>query len=178
MINIRHLALLSATASVLALSACASLQGDSPEDLPKPRSGQWQISSTDQSGDTTTFRDCMDSDTFYKTRQLQKARREAHQCTTQTRHDSNGWQFTSNCKVGQTEQRIETSRKIDGDFKNSFHVLSVTKQQMPDGTTVQTTRNIQGQYLGACPDGMKPGDRLFANGHRINFYDITGLDPQ
>ena len=26
------------------------------------------------------------------------------QCQTTTHKDSNGWQFTSNCKVGQTEQ--------------------------------------------------------------------------
>ncbi len=173
----RYTTFLTATAAAVLLSACASTGGNSDtEDLPRPQSGHWQIQSTDQTGQTITFNDCMDKETFYKTRQLQKARRDVQQCQTSSTKDSNGWQFNSNCKVGQTEQRVETSRKITGDFQTSFHVLSVTKQQMPDNSVVETTRNIKGQYLGACPAGMNPGDRQFEDGSKINFYDITGLN--
>ncbi len=177
----RFSATLSATAAVAAallLSACATSPSDPTDDLPRPKSGQWQVTSTDQANQTVTFRDCMDKDTFYKTRQLLKASRDVQQCQTTTHKDSNGWQFTSNCKVGQTEQRMETSRKITGDFVSSFHVLSVTKQQLPDGKIVETTRNIQGQYLGACPAGSVPGDRVFEDGNKINFYDLTGIAPK
>ncbi|MCS4292836.1 MAG: DUF3617 family protein [Comamonas sp.] len=177
MLSTRSITALSAIAAALLAAGCATTTGDI-EDLPRPKSGHWQISSTDQDGQTVQFQDCMDKDTFYKTRELQKAKYEVQQCQTGSRKDSNGWQFTSNCKVGQTEQRIESSRKISGDFQNNFHVLSVTKQQMPDGSTVETTRNIKGEYLGACPAGTNPGDRVFSSGDKINFYDITGLSPK
>ena len=176
MLPIRYTTSLSVIAAALLAAGCASTGGI--EDLPRPKSGHWQVSSTDQAGDTVTFQDCMDKDTFYKTRELQKAKHDVQQCQTGSNKDSNGWQFTSNCKVGQTEQRIETSRKITGDFQTNFHVLSVTKQQMPDAKIVETTRNSKGEYMGACPAGMKPGDRMFPDGNKINFYDITGLQAK
>ena len=176
MISSRYFAPLSAAAAALLLSACASTPGT--EDLPRPKFGQWQLTSTDQTGETVTFRDCMDKDTFYKTRQLQQAHRDVQQCITKADKNNSGWLFSANCKVGQTEQRIQTDRTITGDFEKSFHVLSVTNQQMPDGSVVKTTRNIKGEYLGACPAGITPGTRVFEGGQSINFYDITGIAPK
>ena len=43
---------------------------------------------------------------------------------------------------------------------------------------VIVVRNIKGEYMGACPAGMKPGDRMFPDGNKINFYDITGLQAK
>ena len=169
----------AAVAAVL-LSACASSTSTATtDDLPRPQSGQWQITSTDQNGESVSFRDCMDRDTFYKTRALIQAKRDVHQCTTSTTHDSpNKWTYSSNCQVGSTPQRVQSERQITGDFVNSFNVQSVTKQQMPDNTVVQTSRTIKGTYLGACPVGTQPGDRVFEDGKRINFYDITGFAPK
>ena len=176
MLPIRYTTSLSVIAAALLAAGCASTGGI--EDLPRPKSGHWQVSSTDQAGDTVTFQDCMDKDTFYKTRQLQQAHRDVQQCITKADKNNSGWLFSANCKVGQTEQRIQTDRTITGDFEQSFHVLSVTNQQMPDGSVVKTTRNIKGEYLGACPAGITPGTRVFENGQSINFYDITGIAPK
>ena len=171
----------AAVAAALLLSACASSTTSTAtsDDLPRPQSGQWQITSTDQTGETVTFRDCMDRDTFYKTRALLQAKRDVHQCTTNTTHASpNKWSYSSNCQVGSTPQRIQSERQIAGDFVNTFTVQSVTKQQMPDNSVVETTRDIKGRYLGACPVGTQPGDRVFEDGKRINFYDVTGFTPK
>lgn len=172
----RLTAALSLTTAVL-LTACASNApvAKATEDLPQPQSGVWQVTSTDQTSQQVSFKDCMDGDTFRKTRALQEAKREAADCKTQVLKVNDGWEFSSNCKVGANDQRIETSRKISGDFKQNFHVLAVSKQQMPDGSVVETSRNIKGDYLGACPADMKPGDRLFTDGERINFFEVTGM---
>ncbi|MEG0974440.1 MAG: DUF3617 family protein [Comamonas sp.] len=173
------LSLAAAVSTAVLLGACSSTATRTAEDLPRPQSGQWQITSTDQSGESVTFRDCMDRDTFYKTRELIQAKREVQQCTTNTVQNSpNNWTYASNCQVGSTPQRIQSERQISGDFINRFTVESVTKQQMPDNTIVQTSRTIKGSYLGACPVGIQPGDRVFEDGKRINFYDITGIAPK
>lgn len=173
------LALSTATIAAALLSACASPTTQTADDLPRPQSGQWEVSSTDQAGQNVKFRDCLDRDTFYRTRALLQAKRDVQQCTTNTvRNSPNSWEYTSNCQVGSTEQRVESHRKITGDFVNTFKVKSDTKQQMPDGSVVTTTRDITGHYLGACPSGMKAGDRVFEDGNRINFYDMTGISSK
>ena len=88
MLSTRSITALSAIAAALLAAGCATTTGDI-EDLPRPKSGHWQISSTDQDGQTVQFQDCMDKDTFYKTRELQKAKYEVQQCQTGSRKDSN-----------------------------------------------------------------------------------------
>ncbi len=128
------------------------------EDLPRRKPGLWEttISSAQRQGRDVVSLQCIDEKTDAD---LLKGAVNAKNsdCTKPAmRRLVNGWEFDSECKVG--DGVITSHGKVTGDF-NSQYTMEIKGRRTPpiEGMSdFQST--ISARHMGACPADMKPGD--------------------
>jgi hypothetical protein len=79
---------------------------------------------------------------------------------------SSGFETNSECKMGAST--VTSKGLFTGDFATSYKGEVTTNFNPPmfgNGTSKTT---ITAKYLGACTNGMQPGDVMMANGMKIN----------
>jgi hypothetical protein len=80
-----------------------------------------------------------------------------------------GYSFTSTCAMGEAGT-VTSKGSASGDFATAYHVhvetdVSGAAYAAMNGHHVM---DVDGKWLGPCPDGMAGGDIELANGMRIN----------
>ena len=144
--------------------------------VPMPRPGLWQVKVTeDQVSDS--YKECLDEATLKRALELQESMAKAMDCGLKSSKQGAGWVQTSNCKPGPNEPRQQSTRKITGDFNTSYRIEESASQKMADGKVIKATSKSEGKYLGACPADMEAGDRILANGQKINPFKMLQTAP-
>jgi hypothetical protein len=91
------------------------------------------------------------------------------------KHNPDGsWSFESVCRMAGGIKTTTVGRAV-GDFSRGYQVSAETTtfgSPMPQLNGTRTI-TIDAQWLGECPDGMKPGDMELPTGQRLNVLEMT-----
>ena len=144
-------------------------------DMPKRKSGQWEISTSQPGGPPGPIAQmCIDEKTDDLTRQLSAG---AVSCSKQDlRRDGDRYVAESICKIGDSTATTRTI--ISGNFSSTYQADIEAKYSPPlmgmsEGRSVMTAR-----WLGPCRAGQRPGDITMPGGSVINLYDAPPGAPK
>ena len=161
----------------LALTGCNGTGSDQGSKvaatLPNPKAGLWRetFSRDGQNlGIIGDVRACLDSDARSRLSAL-GSHADKSMCHDQsvTRDPDGGYRFSSTCNAGPGGQ-IVTQGELNGDLASHYRVHSQTDTTgaAVGGMNGRHFMDIQADYLGPCPAGMKAGDVMIANGMKVN----------
>jgi hypothetical protein len=136
-------------------------------DPPSMKEGLWSIHmvSVDQPGNTktdTTDKLCRSHAYDERVRAIAAQQSAKSSCKTISETTVGGTTTTENqCTVGKSVLKTKGVANINGD---SAHSETHTTYTPPMYGATETTMVIDQKYLGACPAGVEPGDRIGADG--------------
>jgi hypothetical protein len=163
-------AMLVVAASV-ALSATPSF-GDG-DDLPKRKSGLWEImtSSDAVKDEVRSVHMCVDQKADNLTGAAASTAKKM--CSkNDMRREGNRLTIDSVCKFGPTT--AITHSVITGNFDSVYRVDTSSTYDPPMGGMKQSHATIDARWTGPCKADQKPGDVILGNGVKININDIQG----
>lgn len=144
-------------------------------DLPKRKSGQWEISTAQTGGPPGPVAQmCIDEKSDDLTRQLAAG---AVTCSKQEiRREGNRYVAESVCKIG--ESTATTRTVISGDFESTYQADIEAKYSPPLMGMSEGRSTVAARWLGPCRAGQRAGDITMPNGTVINVYDAPGGAPK
>ena len=164
-------------AGCLALAACGGPGGDATHrtsvglNLPARRAGLWHVTVM-QDGKVVvmgSMKPCLDPASDAKLSMLGEQVSSATCKPIASRLPDGKLQIISTCGTGQGGQVAYTAI-ASGDFSSTYrvHMVSHTTGAALARLNGEHVTDIDGQYLGACPKGMAPGDVMLADGLKLN----------
>ena len=144
-------------------------------DLPKRKSGQWEISTAQTGGPPGPVAQmCIDEKTDDLTRQLAAG---AVTCSKQEiRREGDRYVAESVCKIG--ESTATTRTVISGDFESTYQADIEAKYSPPLMGMSEGRSTVAARWIGPCRAGQRAGDITMPNGTVINVYDAPGGAPK
>lgn len=102
-----------------------------------------------------------------------KAKEKQKNCASYNEHVS-GTTITTEgeCKVASTTVKISSKATILGE--TAAHSESHTTYTPPLGNVSESTMIMDQKYVGPCPSGMQPGDRMMKDGSIQHLHQVTG----
>jgi hypothetical protein len=139
------------------------------DDMPKRKSGLWEMkmTSTHGQGGTFTMQQCIDQTTDElmrgqgdSTSMMTPERNRAsskQNCSTQDlRREGNKFVMDSVCQHGKTT--ATTHAVMTGTFDSSYRMESKTAFDPPLRGVRESTTIVEATWLGPCKEGQRPGD--------------------
>jgi hypothetical protein len=156
MVALRRTALFALAAALPALAAAV--------DLPRRKSGLWEISTAAREGQVVAAQMCVDQKSDDLSRQLAGA---GVTCSKQdVRREGSRYVVDSVCKFGES---TATSRAVfTGSFDSRYDVDISAKYAPPMMGISEGRSTIRARWLGPCRAGQRPGDIVMPNGTTIN----------
>jgi hypothetical protein len=161
--------------SLLLLLAAACALPAHADDYPKLKSGQWELTTNMGAGPSgpRTMRSTMCTDEAVQQEMMKMgAGTTKEMCTkNETKRDGNRIVGTAECKMG--EGTRFTSRSVmtfNGDTSYRTDVTAV--YDPPLNGTKESHITLEGRYVGACRDGLVPGDFVGPNGQKFNLKSL------
>jgi hypothetical protein len=158
------IALIAAAIPVSALSA----------DLPKRKSGLWEITTSEPGGPPGPVAQmCIDQKLDDMARQLAAG---AMSCSKQDlRRDGDRYVSDSICKIG--ESTATTHAVISGNFETTYQADIQAKYSPPLMGMSEGRSVMNAKWLGPCRAGQRAGDIVMPGGNTINLYDAPRSAP-
>ena len=157
--------------SLLILSAvvCCALPA-SADTLPKRQAGMWEVSISPGKGlPPMSTKQCVDEATDAKMMEMgnDATRSMGSSCSkNEFKKTASGFETSAECKTGSSTM---VSRGVfTGDFTTAYSGEVTTSFTPPLYGQSASTINISAKFLGACTDGLKPGDILLPNGQKTS----------
>lgn len=165
-------ACLAAASLALGLARAAGL-----EDLPKRKSGLWEMRmvSPDGKRGQMTGRVCIDAATDAALTSFGLGIASQMCSKHDIRVSGNVATIDMVCKIGESQQTSHSTLTYTG---NDAYRIEVRSHFDPpflgktDSTVTQSAR-----WTGACGSDMRPGDLVMSNGMRINLKEVAGTRP-
>lgn len=136
---------------------------------PHLKAGLWEITPANMPGKVTS---CIDDATQSDTAVLGQGLDRRKCAKSDWSRTPTGIAFSFDCDNNGT--RVTSKGTITGDFNTAYRMeadASLTK----GGITKSTKQVIDARYLGACPAGMKPGDKqITINGRTMSLPNGAG----
>jgi uncharacterized protein DUF3617 len=153
--------------AVAAIAAAAIVASASAQEMPKRKSGLWEL--TMAQGMVMT--QCVDQSQDDAFRQIGRDMEKEMKCTRGTVQRGPGtMSFESTCTMGGTKQTSKTA--ISGDFDKAYRMDIQTKYDPPLMGNAQTSTTIEAKWIGPCKAGQRPGDMTMPGGMTINANDM------
>jgi hypothetical protein len=164
---------LPARCIVLTTLAALPLADAAAADLPRRKSGLWEISTSTSQGQAVAAKMCIDQSTDDLTRQLAGA---GVTCSKQdVRREGNRYTIDSVCKFGES---TATSRAVfTGSFDRQYDVDITAKYSPPMMGISEGRSTIRARWLSPCKPGQRPGDIVMPNGMTLNVLDSPKAPP-
>ena len=156
---------------VLLVALMAVIAGVSALDLPKRKSGLWDIKTrTSANRPVQTIQMCIDQKTDNMAKQMFESRAREACSEQQTRREGNKIVGDSVCKIGES---IATSHTVlSFDFDRAYHGEIRTKFSPPLMGKSENLTLIDAKWTGPCQADQKPGDMIMPNGLKINIHEM------
>ena len=163
-----RVALLVLVCSALPLAANAV-------DLPKRKSGLWELSTSQTGGPAGPIATmCIDETTDDLTRQLAAG---AASCSRQDiRREGERYVAESICRIGDSQATTRTV--ISGNFTSTYQADIEAKYSPPLMGMSEGRSTVSARWLGPCRAGQRAGDIQMPNGTVINLYDAPPGAPK
>ncbi|MBK9605384.1 MAG: DUF3617 family protein [Betaproteobacteria bacterium] len=167
---------ITAMSAVAAIAAAAALAPSAlAQELPKRKSGLWEIRMESGAGKGGggghLMTQCVDQSRDDAFRQMGQQMERENKCTrTNVQRGPNRLSFDSSCDFGTMKTTAKTV--ITGDFNSAYKMEIQSRYEPPmmglkEGTTV-----MEAKWTGACKPGQRPGDVTVPGGMTMNIYDM------
>ena len=162
------------TTILLAAAAAQFMAGAAlaAEDLPKRKSGLWEIktSSPNIRDEARRIELCVDQKADDLTGQA--AADAKKMCSKMDTHREGGrLTMDSVCKLAGTT--ATTRSVITGNFDSSYRVETSSTYEPPLSGMAQSSATIDARWLGPCKADQRAGDMILGNGTKINIHDTV-----
>jgi hypothetical protein len=149
-------------ALVVALPAAA-------QEYPKLKPGQWDVTTTSNRNGTAApskITLCTDEAVQKQMMDMGKGMGKEMCSKFDMRRDGAKFIGESVCQMGQTKMTSHSVMTVQGD--SSYKTVVNSTYDPPMMGMKDTTTTVEGKNVGACRDGMKPGDVVTATGQKFN----------
>ncbi len=159
----------------LALLLAAAPLAANAADLPKRKSGQWEISTSQPGGPPGPVAQmCIDQKTDDLTRQLAAG---GITCSEQDiRREGDRYVADSVCRIG--DSTATTRAVFSGNFDTTYNADIEAKYSPPLMGMSEGRSMVSARWLGPCRAGARPGDITMPNGMVMNLYDAPPGTPK
>jgi hypothetical protein len=143
-----------ATLVVATLAAVAA--SAAPPDVPRRKSGLWDISITAPGMPQMNFRECVDQKNDDMAKPPQPGDEDVSCSKVEWRREGAGYVMDSVCKV---DGVTATTRSVfTGSFDSAFKAEHKSTYRPPLEGMREATMTMNARWTGPCPPGQKPGD--------------------
>lgn len=162
---------------VVASSFCGSTWADLAKDMPKRKSGLWEITmKADARAGVMRMQQCVDQKSDDLMRQ-QSAHQSKMKCTKNTVVKSaNQITIESACQMG--ESTASTKAVFTGDFASAYRGEIHTSFNPPLRGMQESDQTLEAKWLGRCQPGQKPGDVMMPGMGTVNPAEMMKKIPK
>ena len=139
-------------------------------DLPKRKSGLWDIRISRASSQPRTIQMCIDQKTDNMAQQMGESVARQACSKQQIRREGNKILGDSVCKIGETTATSHTV--FSGEFDRAYHGEIRTKYSPALMGKSESVTLIDAKWTGPCRPDQKPGDMIMPNGMKINIHEM------
>jgi Protein of unknown function (DUF3617) len=155
--------------SLTAAGLCAA----QPADLPKRKSGLWEVNmqSSARQGASMVTKQCIDEKTDNMMKSWGDSQAQSKCSKQEYKKTAAGYEFESVCKFGEstTTTKGVVTGKLDSGYTMEMNIQSNPPTPGMSNMSIKTSAKL----LGACPADMKPGDMEMPGGMRINTQNLA-----
>jgi Protein of unknown function (DUF3617) len=164
-------------AFTLATFGAALTGGAFATDLPKRKSGLWEIKTTmaGMPAQQGPMQACVDEKSDDLTQQSAEAEAQKNCSKSEVRRDGERYVIHSVCKFGQTT--ATTDGVFAGSFDSAYRADMKTAYNPPMAGMSEAKMSMEAKWLGPCKPGQKPGDVFLPGGMKINPAQMQGNRP-
>jgi hypothetical protein len=143
----------------------------SAQELPKRKSGQWEITRTSMRTEDQprTMQLCVDGATDNAFLQLAEGERHESCKTDKLIRDGDRLVVDATCQVRHAISK--THAVITGKFDSAYRVESKSTYNPPLFGAAQGHAVLVAKWTGPCPAGQRPGDMIMPSGLKVNIND-------
>lgn len=141
------------------------------QDVPKRKSGLWEIKTTTlrSEGKPRAMQMCIDEKTDNAVRQLAGMRNE--KCKTEKpRRDGDKLIVDGVCELS-PKKTATTHAVITGNFDSAYKIESTSTYQPAVRGKTEGSAMLEARWLGPCEKDQRPGDVILASGKKFNVND-------
>jgi hypothetical protein len=143
-------------------------------DMPKRKSGLWEITTSAEGQTTPPMQMCIDEKVDDLSRDMTQG---DVKCSKQDmRREGDRYVIDSVCKFGETTatSHIVVTGKLDSAYQMDIQ----SKYNPPMMGMSEGRSTMKARWLGACKAGQRPGDMVMPGGMTINVYDAAKSAPR
>ena len=155
----------------LLLVATLALPALAADDYPKLRSGQWEMLMFDGKGTPPRKTTLCTDDAVQKELISMGTGMQKEMCSkNDVRREGSRMTSISQCKIGDSTVNTKAVMTFTGDTAYRTEIDSTYSPPFMGMKEAKTT--MEGKHVGACRDGLVPGDMLLPGGQKMNIKNI------
>jgi hypothetical protein len=143
------------------------------QDVPKRKSGLWEVKRTTvrTEGKPRIVQMCIDEASDNVFRQLAEGMRNETCKTNKVRREGDQLIVDAVCNLGQTHTTATTHAVITGKFDSAYKIESKSTYDPPIRGKAEGSALLEARWLGACKPDQRPGDYILSNGLKVRASD-------
>lgn len=168
--------LIAASSIFLALPALSAVAGTT--DLPTLKNGQWEMSTTTSAAPGTPRKStiCLDASTQKAMFDMGSGMQKEMCPKFDLRREGSRWITDAECHLGASTVRSHAVMTMQGD--TAYRTEATATYDPPLVKDVRESKTVvEAKYVGACRDGLTPGDIQLPNGQRVNLRQMPSAPP-
>lgn len=155
----------------------SSAWADTPKDMPKRKSGLWELSMKMDTGPAPLrMQQCVDEKSDDLMQQQSEKQSKANCSKNTFSKTGNRISIESVCKLGETT--ATTQAVFTGDFTSAYRGEIRSTYSPPLHGMKESKQTIEAKWLGACKPGQKPGDVIMPGMGAMNPADLMKSIPK
>ena len=163
---------------ILVISLLGLVTATMAADLPKRKSGLWEITTTSSTRAKAapggmTMSMCTDEKSDANWLQMGQQSVQSKCSKQETTVERDRVLFSSVCNFGKTT--ATTKGVASGDFNKEYKVETNSTYDPPLSGMKEASNTIVAKWLGPCKAGQKPGDMIMPNGMTMNMNDMMNM---
>jgi len=164
-------------ALALALVLAPSANAAGPADFPTLKAGQWEMVTTPSTpgGQPRKSTICLDASTQKAMLDMSAGMQKEMCSRMDMRRDGAKFITDAECRLGTSVVKSHAVMTMIGD--SAYRTESSATFDPPFNNLRDAKTVIEGKYVGACRDGLKPGDVVTASGQKINLRELQKPPP-
>ena len=161
-------------AALLFLTSILAAGVATAQDLPKRKSGLWELKRTTvrTDGKERVVQMCIDQSSDNALGMLVEGMRNETCKTSKVSREGGRMTVDAVCMLGRSQVSAKTHAVISGDFESAYKVESKSTYDPPVRGKSEGTALLEARWLGACKAGQRPGDYILSNGAKLRVGDM------